>query len=591
MSTRPGLIIKQRPVDTAVHEAATRAGFHPVAARIVASRPFPGTQALAYVSPALSDLDPPDGLPDIEKAANRLAMAVITGEVIGLSTDVDVDGVTSHAVLWSALVNHFGHPAAKVRSYAGHRLQEGYGLSAPLAQRILADTPRPDLVVTADNGSSDEPRIRLLKEAGIDVIVSDHHELPVEGPPPSAYAVVSPMRADSAYPDPLIAGCMVAWLLCAATRAVLIEAGHLPPDARSLADLLPFVSLGTVADCVSLARSRNNRAVVRYGLKHINAGTRPCWRAIRPLLGDAGKPLTAESLAFGIGPRINARGRLSEPLAGVKFLLSTTYEEAAEWAAVLERENEERKEIERTLKEAAVTVADDLVAQGRRSLVVWLPDGHSGVHGIVASRVVERHGRPTVLLSPKFGSDELVSGSARSIDGFHMRDALQHVADEYPDLFVAFGGHAGAAGMTLHRADIGRFAEAFEEAAAAQLGARALGPVLWTDGALRPEEISLDLVDALAALDPYGRECDAPVFEGEFEVLSVRPIGNGTHLKLLLRAGDRPCRAVWFQAVEDASQPIPLVPGQRFSAAFSISDNVFQGSRDLQLRVVERLDP
>ncbi|NCX93801.1 MAG: single-stranded-DNA-specific exonuclease RecJ, partial [Gammaproteobacteria bacterium] len=304
-------MIRRKP-HLEVLEALTAAGFNPFLARIVAGRIKPGQtfDGVNFLGPKLQVLDHPRSIKDIDKAVSRLVAAIANQEIIAIETDHDCDGQTAHAVMHTALIEIFGVPASKVQSFIGHRMKEGYGLSDAVATRILNAIPRPNVVITADNGSSDEPRIARLKEAGIDVIVTDHHHLPEEGPPKSAYACLNPTREDCDFPDDSIAGCMVAWLLMSALRQALIEAGLLSEKAPSLKGLLDYVAVGTVADCVSLSRSLNNRAVIRAGLQLISQMQRPCWQAILPLLK---RPfLRAEDLGFTIGPMLNSDGRLSD---------------------------------------------------------------------------------------------------------------------------------------------------------------------------------------------------------------------------------------------------------------------------------------
>ena len=301
--------VKVRKLDLEREQMAKDQGIHPLVARILAARPYPNDISVTeMLTPSLKCLDHPMQLADMDIASERFANAIINQECIGLETDHDCDGQTSHAVLYYTLVNHFAYPKHLIKSYIGHRLTEGYGLSDSVASRILQDSPRANLVITADNGSSDEPRIKLLKDAGIDTIVTDHHQLPVEGPPASAIACLNPTRDDCSYNDKYIAGCMVAWLLVAATRQRLIDKKYLPESAPKLLDTLDFVAVGTIADCVSIAKSKNNRAIVSYGLKLIEQAIKPCWRAIKPLL--QGK-VSSEDLGFVIGPLLNSDGRLS----------------------------------------------------------------------------------------------------------------------------------------------------------------------------------------------------------------------------------------------------------------------------------------
>lgn len=579
--TEPALI--RRALNAEVQSRALEAGLPPLLARILAGRlaEVSPEQLRRIVSPRVAYLDHPETLPDFHRAVQRVALAVERGEHIALETDHDVDGVASHAVIHQALVYYCGHPPERLSSHIGHRIKEGYGLSEAVASRIIDSGAT--LVITADNGSSDEEQIARLKSCGIDVVVTDHHVLPVEGPPPSAYACVSPAREDSQFPDPAIAGCFVAWLLMCGVRRRLIEKGVIPQEMPTLAGLLDFVALGTVADCVSLGASINNRAVVTYGLKLINAMARPCWRVLRSRIQSP--EVTAADLAFTIGPRINARGRLDEAMAGVRFLIAQDDEEAARWEAELHRANEERKLIERSLTSDAKDEAARQIAQGAYALTIYLPNGHAGVHGIVASRLVEAYGRPVVCFSPQHGDPGSLTGSARGIDGFHVRDALQAVRDQHPEGVLKFGGHAGAGGVRIAKSSLDRFRDLFDASAREQLGEVELRPVIATDGELAPEDVNPLTVQLLSQLEPYGRGFEAPVFEGRYTVLRVRPISDGQHLKLWLDVGGEPREAIWFGACEPGEQPSVQV-GDRIRLAYYLEMNHWNGRSMLQLRVV-----
>jgi single-stranded-DNA-specific exonuclease len=311
--------IKPRSLDKKIEQLGLSKGLHPLLARVVAARPLPsGFGVHDVLHPKLECLDHPLTMQDMTKAAHRVAKAIYNKECIGLETDHDCDGQTSHAVLYHNLVYHFKHPKELLKSYIGHRLKEGYGLSASVANRILEDSPRPSLLITADNGSSDEARIKQLAAVGMDVIVTDHHQIPEDDYPNSAYAFLNPTRDDCNYNDKYIAGCMVAWLLMAAVRLQLIEDKYLNINAPKLVDSLDFVAVGTIADCVSIARSKNNRAVVNYGMKLISQGVKPCWQVLLPLLSN---PISSQDLGFKIGPLLNSDGRLSSALGSVSFLL------------------------------------------------------------------------------------------------------------------------------------------------------------------------------------------------------------------------------------------------------------------------------
>lgn len=577
--------IIQRSAPAELLREALALGLHPVAARVLAHRAtVAGLAPAVLIGEGLADLDHPRSLPQIDRAAARILRALRDGEVIGLATDHDVDGVTAHATLYRALVDHFGHSPERVQHYIGLRLMEGYGLSDSLCERMLACRPRPSLIITADMGSSDGPRIARLAAAGIDVIVTDHHGLPGEGAPEAAYACVSPLDASSAYPDACVAGVMVAWLLMCHTRNALVEEGMLPANAPGLAALLDYVALGTVADCVSLSRSINNRRVLKAGLKRIAAGTRPCWQVFGMTRRDAAAPWTAADLAFGLAPRINATGRLDDAMTAVRFLLAADRDEAMRLAGQLEGMNQTRKRIEQALQHTAMEQAKKRLAEGVSGLVLYFPDGHAGVHGIVASRLVEAHGRPTVCFSPARQRAGVITGSCRSVDGFDIGAALREIDAQAPGLMIRFGGHAGAAGLTLAESDWPSFARLFDEVVAANLTADALGARWYCDGEIEPAAIDLALVDGLALLEPFGREFDTPLFMGSFVATAATPMGqDGQHWRLHLQPG---LEAVWFNAGVDC----PLDLDAPVTLLFRPEANWWKGRRRLQLLIAGRSD-
>ena len=557
---------------------------HPLLARIIASRPKPANlPADAMLLPKLSMLDAPHNMQDMEKAASRLAKAIIAKEYIGIETDHDCDGQTSHAVLFYNLTTHFKHPANKIYSYIGHRLHEGYGLTDPVVDRILQDSPTASLVITADNGSSDEPRIKRLAAAGIDVIVTDHHEIPVEGIPASAYACLNPARDDCNYQDKYIAGCMVAWLLMVVTREKLISAGYLTSTAPKLTDSLDFVAVGTVADCVSMAQSSNNRAVVAYGLKHIAAGTRPCWRVMRSLCSNQ---ITAEDLAFRVAPLLNSDGRLATAFGSVSLLLSDNDLTAKEWVLQLQELNKQRKSIQKNITLQGIDQALAQVEQGQKSLSIFLTESHTGVHGISASHIKEYFGRPTAFFAPKVNQTEILAGSIRGIENFHVRDALQFIANANPQLFLTFGGHRGAGGVTVRQENFAEFAKLFAKAAEQQLGTRDLGPVILTDGELPLEWISLDILQELSKLEPYGREFEVPIFQAKARLLNLKVIGDGTHARVTLEIKGTSLQGVWFGMRQAVTEPIAFKIGDTVQIAYSLKLNEFNGAKKCELQIV-----
>lgn len=587
----PAPVIRQRPANGVVYEDLLGHGVAPWLADILARRMESAAGTEAIFSPSLAGIGDPAAIPDMDKAVARIVAAIRAEERMILAVDHDLDGTASAAVLWTALVDHFGVDRGRIEIVTSHRLTEGYGITLPVVERILASGAT--LIVSADKGSSDQPRIAMLAEAGRDVVVTDHHAVPVEGPPESACAVVNPTRSDSRY-DPHVCGAAVAFLLMAKVRSALLEQGD-RAEIPSLAGIVDYVAVATIADCVALRpdRSYANRAFIRRGLAMLNRASRPCWAVMQEHVNG---PIRTDSIAFQLAPPIAAAGRLDWPETGFRFLTAGNVDEARTQWAVLQRENALRKEIEKNLRRKAVEAA---LGKQTQSLVLFFEDGHSGVHGITASRLVETFGKPAAIFSPKgagarSGEGEilhvdgrrLASGSFRGIAGFHVRDALQHVADRHPGLLLGFGGHEGAAGATIATEDFGAFVAAYEEATRSQLGTEPLRPVLWVDAELEADRISLDTLDRLLEIEPWGKDFPFPLFSGEFEILSASPVGDGSHLRLQLGRGGRKFPAIWFNAVETPGGEMPVSPGGKARLVYRLTENRYRGARDLQLNIV-----
>ncbi|WP_158774970.1 single-stranded-DNA-specific exonuclease RecJ [Cobetia sp. L2A1] len=578
-------VIRPRARDERLYQQGIATGLSELQARVLAGRlTLESCKAPleALITPALKHIEHPERLADGRRAAERIARAVSDGEHIGILTDYDVDGITSHVVMLRTLTELFGVPNDHVHSLIGHRIHDGYGISLSLVERIMTLSPRPSLIVTADCGSSDEARLALLKEAGIEVVVTDHHALPLEGPPASAYATVNPTRADCDYPDATIAGCMVAWLTMSLTRNVLIEQGRLPGDAPKLSPWLSYVALGTVADCVSLGGSAINRAVVNLGLTLINRMQEPCWRAMAERLGADSVPFNAETLAFQMGPRINARSRLDDPYAALHFMLAREDTVANKALDVLDQDNQSRKTIEADMVESARSLAMESLRAGHKIIVIYLEDGHPGVQGIVASRLVQKFGRPAVVLTPA-AAPGMLTGSGRSIEGLHLRNALQRAHDLAPHCLPRFGGHSGAAGVGLPMEEKDAFVQAIQQAADEQLGDQSLNPLILSDGELAEGQLSLTTLDEIERLAPFGREFEAPLFEGRFMIESLRPVGaGGSHLSLELSLGRVRIKAIWFRALTPGEAPV-FGLGDLLHCAYKLSRNRWRGRETLQL--------
>jgi single-stranded-DNA-specific exonuclease len=577
-------IIKRRQPNAAVYQQALHEGLPPLLAHIIACRVdlFDG-DIRHIIAPTLRSLDHPRMLIDCEKASQRIVQAIAAREPIGILSDYDVDGISAHAIIHAALSQHFGHSDKRIENIIGHRLKDGYGITENLVRRILKLNPLPGIIISADCGSSDELRIQQLKKANIDIIVTDHHLIPSEGIPSSAYAVVNPCRKDSEYPDPNIAGCMVSWLLMCQVRIDLIRKHHLPSNSPNLSDLLDFVALGTVADAVSLF-SPTNRAVVNAGLALMNRLRRPCWVAFRKMLGNAQKPFSAVDLGFQIGPRINARSRMSEPTAALRYLHAPTESEALHYLTVLDQDNLERKETEKEMLQIAKKQAAALLGTYQLTLAVADRLFHPGIQGIVASRLVDFSGRPSIVFSPD--SDPLLfTGSARSLPGINIRQALQFVDRQNPEMVVSFGGHDGAAGLRIIKDQLAGFRNGFEEAVAEQIDTARLSPSVLSDGELRPEQMTLETYRDLLQLEPYGRKFESPVFDGYFQVKALYPVGvDKLHLAMELFKAYQTYRSIWFNALgENGHFDLPFKMGDVIHCVYRLHLNNFRGRPRLEL--------
>ncbi len=592
-------MIQSRTPNNDIVQWADNEGFSEIAARVIASRFNSVDAAKANLKPHLRALTPPHLLPDIDTACSAIIETVELGGVICNAVDYDNDGSSSAAVLYRALTEVFEVPSAQVCVRSGDRFTEGYGLSAGLAQRIIQEfSHQRVLVITADMGSSDQARIELLKASGIPVVVTDHHAIPAEGIPTSAVAVVNPTRSDSLYGDPLIAGCGVAWLLMARLFTMWSQSSPERPcfsgDAlrqrkTRLLELLAFTASGTVGDCVSLARSHNNRLMVQHGLQVMRSSNDPCWVALRGTL-EQGETLDSSHISFKLAPMCNSPGRLSRADAAVNFLTTTDLAEAEQLLRSLVDENTERKRIESVMRDQAVESAAAQFEQGAACAVIYLPDGHPGVQGICASRVVEQFGRPTCIFSPKGDGSATLTASLRSVPGVHIRDALERVFSELPqDVAPTFGGHEGAAGCSIPKQHLSEFGRRLNDACKdlAEASAAPLEPVVLTDGTLPVSKISLALIEELASLGPFGREFEQPAFEIDATVHEARTMG-AEHNHLRLSLVDRPTGACvnavmfYIDRLDDFAIP---VPGDSISVVAELSANWFRGNVTPQLIV------
>ncbi|HEY9278074.1 MAG TPA: DHH family phosphoesterase [Methylotenera sp.] len=588
----PKPIFKSRKSHDAVFATLIGGGLPDWLAKILSSRLDKPTEIDLLYSNELAEIEDPSSIPDMDIAVSRIVLAIKNEEKIILVCDHDMDGTGSAAVLWSALIDYFNVREALINVVTSHRLTEGYGITEPVAQRIIA--LKPSLVISADKGSSDEPRIKKIAEAGIDVIVTDHHEIGTNGPPKSAIAVVNPIRVDSSY-DKHVCGAGVAFLTMAKVRTALIQEG-VRQTIPSLAPLLDYVAVATIADCVSMqpGKASTNRTFVKRGLQLINKKTRPCWEVF---CSDLQGPVDAETIGFRLAPAVAAAGRLDWAEVGFKFLIAKTKAEAQKYWQELQNENTLRKEIEKKLREKAIPEA---CKKNGQSIVLFFEDGHSGVHGITASRLVESFGKPSAIFAPKgagvknsTSTDELkiASGSFRGIPGFNVKEALSYVSEKYPELLLSHGGHLGAGGGSILISLFDRFVSAYEEAVNAQIGDRELKPIIWVDGELPIGLSDINVLNELDKLEPWGRDFPYPTFKGKYEVRNIQTLGDGSHLKLSLWDGVSVKDAIWFNAVQTDIEELNIQTGSQVVFLYNLKSNWFRNKRKIQLQIISQIDP
>ncbi|MEO7432421.1 MAG: DHHA1 domain-containing protein [Dokdonella sp.] len=570
---------------------------HPLIARVFAARGL-GPPDLARVR--LADMAAPTALGGIANACVLLGEAIANNSRICIVGDFDCDGATGTAVAVRGL-RLLG--ARNVAYRVPNRSRDGYGLSSALVDSLTGEET-PDLIVTVDNGIASHAGVATARARGIRVIVTDHH-LPGDSLP-AADAIVNPAvtrfarcshtpqpcescsadaRTNDAFPSRALAGVGVMFYLLLALRAHLRVAGAF--DARpepDLAVLLDLVALGTVADLVPL--DANNRILVEAGLRRIRSGR--CCAGIAALFVAAGRDMTrtvASDLGFAIGPRINAAGRLDDMALGIECLLCDEPGKAASLAAQLSAINSQRQELQSAMVEQAEAMVGSFVERYRDDalpcgIVLYEPDWHPGVVGLVASKLKERLNRPVIACAPaESGSTEL-RGSARSIAGFHLRDALAEVDARIPGLITRFGGHAMAAGLTMPHANLERFAAQFDAVARRRISADLLEQCVWSDGELDVGDFTFDAAQALRYAAPWGQAFAEPAFDNAFDVESWRTVGE-RHLKLKLRLDGRAecLEAIMFNALES------MPPPSRVRAVYQLDVDQWNGRDRLQLLV------
>lgn len=554
---------------------------HAVLSRVFAGR---GVGDVSQIDYSLKHLPLPHLFGGMEKAVGLLEQSIRENHKILIVGDFDADGATSATLAMRALQSM---GAKQVNYLVPNRFDFGYGLTPAIVDVALQD--KPDLIITVDNGISSVDGVRHAREHGIDVIVTDHH-LPPEQLP-NANAIINPNLHNDPFPGKSLAGVGVIFYVMSALRSHLRECGWFDAQGLkepNLAEYLDLVALGTVADLVSL--DEHNRILVAQGVARINKNqSRPGIRALLEVGKRDPRRVTASDLGFYVAPRLNAAGRLDDISTGIECLLADDLEHARTLAEELHKINTERRAIEADMQQQANAIVDKLKHVDRNAvplgLCLYEHDWHQGIVGLVASRVKDKTQRPVVAFAP--GKDNELKGSARSIPGLHIRDLFQLIDARQPDLITRYGGHAMAAGLSIEQEKFPAFKSMFESTLRELLNEDDLDRKLYTDGELDENDFNLELAGMLSRAAPWGKDFPEPLFDGRFEVLDQRIVGE-QHLKLRLRPdnSNRSLDAIAFRLIQPGESMPQLT---LIRAAYRLDINEYQGTRRVQL-IVEYLE-
>ena len=525
-----------------------------------------GVESASQLDDSLTTLLPWQSLKDIHKAADLLQQAKAEQWKVLIVGDYDTDGATSTALAMLGLTEM----GLNVNYLLPNRFEYGYGLSPEIVDLALQQSP--DLIVTVDNGIASLEGVAKAKAANVKVLITDHHL--AAATLPNADAIVNPNQPNCNFESKAACGCTVMFYVLIALRATLRDQGVQP--LPNLGKWLDLVALASVADVVPL--DANNRKLVQQGIKRIRQGQ--CRSGIRALFDVAGKDWRqAKSLDMGfvVGPRLNAAGRLDDMTIGVQCLLTENDHEAREIAQQLQDFNVERRQIEQSMVADAQSYLDDInISAPPSGLVLCHNDWHEGVIGILASRVKEKIHRPVIAMAP--ADNGTLKGSARSIPGVHLRDALDWVSKKNANILIKFGGHAMAAGLTIHQESLEEFRSLFEQSINALADPEALQAHLWTDGPLQETDLNLHQALNLEQAGPWGQAFPEPQFYGEFTIVSQRIVGE-RHLKLVVKTGQQEIDGIAFNIDTD------LWPtnAKQLIGVYQLSCNRFRGQETLQL--------
>ena len=568
--------LKQAIIRASTGPVPSLGSLPPLLSRIYAHR---GIGAPSELDLSLGQLPDPRLLSGMAAMTEILVEAILNDHRVLVIGDYDADGATATAV---ALLGLRALGLRHIDYLVPNRFEYGYGLTPEIVS--LAKNRSPDLLLTVDNGISSHDGVAAARNAGIKVLITDHH-LPGETLP-AADAIVNPNLEGDLFPSKALSGVGVLFYVLLGLRQTLRAKGYFEAAGRDepqLGQLLDFVALGTVADVVGL--DQTNRILIRQGLRRIQCDqAHPGIRALIAVAGKKASELSAQDLGFTLGPRLNAAGRLDDMALGIECLIASSEEAARPMAEALSTLNQERRVIEQHMRDEAFQQMDrlTLIDEDQPVLCLFQESWHQGVVGIVASRIKDRTHRPVIAFAVNELNPSELKGSARSVPGVHIRDVLADVATRHPGLITRYGGHAMAAGLSLPHAELPRFTAAVTEEMRRRGDDQVTAIALHSDGALPPDQISLSTAELLFEAGPWGQGFAEPLFDGDFEVLDLRIVGE-RHLKLTLRpeGGGSAVDAIAF----NVENPGAWLRSRMLKLAYRLDINRFRGRKSVQLRI------
>jgi single-stranded-DNA-specific exonuclease len=576
----------QRIQNKDIYQSVIAAGKSELVAEIAASRGVHELGDLFTPSIGKVNIGHLKGLPE---AVYRLIKAFVNKETVALVVDFDVDGISSSAIMWLAMVNYLGFEKSKVRVHINNRMVDSYGFNDSALDAVMnAHENPPTLIITADQGSNDNERVKSYKKQmtalGYDyagVIVTDHHVINDMSPCADADAFINPNQIGCQFDDKTVCGAVVAFFLMAATRTEMIKRRMIPQDTKSLSDLLSYACMATVADCVSLA-SPINRLIVRKGIRDINTSKKPAWQVLRESIKKPGELITTKDIGFALAPRINADSRTGgDGTDALNFMLAEDYETAFYYFENLTQKNKGRQKVQKEMViDAKIDASKQYYDEGLRGLVLQFDDGSHGIQGIVASKIKDMFNCPTICLSPKSHDDRgaIYACSGRSVDGVDVSEVIERVKSRYPELGLQSGGHHGAFGGNLPKDNIPLLRQAFNELLMEYATEKGLAedhfyPTIALDVILKDHQLlsleGTDILIELNKLEPYGQGFPPPIIGIPATIKVIKPFRNVTqHVNICFKTSNG--RDYWTKFFDYESSPISQRIGVGSNVIFAL---------------------